>query len=55
MAVSGKPLPSAVKIAETIHAPKKTANGYLTTLSAVWAQFIHNDISKPVSYSGNNT
>jgi hypothetical protein len=41
-----------VKIADTIHAPKKTSNGYLTTLSGVWAEFVQNDISRPVSYVG---
>ena len=52
LAASGKSLPNPVKIAETIHAPKKTSNGYLTTLSGVWAEFVQNDISKPVSYVG---
>ena len=52
LAVSGKPLPSPVKIADSIHTPKKAANGYLTTLSAVWAQFIQNDISYPITFAG---
>ena len=52
MAASGKPLPSPFKITESIHAPKKAGNGYLTTLSAVWAQFILNDISSPISFAG---
>ncbi|EFX87909.1 hypothetical protein DAPPUDRAFT_42141, partial [Daphnia pulex] len=52
LAVTGKPLPSPVKIADTIHAPKKTSNGYLTTLSGVWTEFVQNDISRPVSYVG---
>ena len=53
MSVLGnKPLPSVVKIAETVHTPKKTSNGYLTTLAAVWTQLVLNDISKPVSFAG---
>lgn len=52
LSASGKPLPSPVKIAETIHTPKKVGNGYLTTLSGIWAEFVQNDISHPISYLG---
>ena len=53
MSASGnKPLPSAAKVGETVHTSKKTSNGYLTTLAAVWTQLILNDISKPVTFSG---
>ena len=55
LATSGKPLPSAAKVAENIHSPKKAATGYLTTLSSIWAQFVLNDISYPVTFAGIRT
>lgn len=53
MAISGKPLPNPVKVADAVHAPKsKPSHGYLTTLAAVWAQFVLHDISYPITFAG---
>ena len=53
MAASGKPLPNPIKVADAVHAPRsKPSHGYLTTLAAVWTQFVLNDISYPITFTG---
>lgn len=53
LAASGKPLPNPVKVADAVHAPRsKPSNGYLTTLAAVWTQFVLHDVSHPITYTG---
>lgn len=54
-AVSGRPLPAAEKVVETVHTSKKGSNGFLTALTPVWAQFLYNDISYPISFAGNHS
>ena len=55
-AASGDALPDAWQVAKTLRRPgsvsKTSSPAYLTVLAPVWAQFILDDISRPVTYAG---